>query len=113
MKVSIASILRKIASMIEVDDTPTEEEIESHRMQPGVSEEGKVPSVHTRVQIEKAKPVAPSKIKRPRRLHEHQKKWNEEDKTGLMKEYMQNYRAEGKVYETDSPKSKYVKKPKV
>jgi hypothetical protein len=104
--------------MIEVDDTPSDEELEQKRVKDEREKEERrislgIPSIKTHVQNEKVDYVAPPKIKRPRRLHDHQKKWNEDTKTGLMKEYMQKYRAEGKVYETNSPKSKYVKKPKV
>ena len=47
-------------------------------------------------------------IRRPRREREHQKKWNKETKTELMKDYMQQYRADG-----NDVGNRYVKKPKV
>jgi hypothetical protein len=102
--------------MIEEDDTPTDEDLDRKRTQGGhreedpesVSKEHK-PSVFR----ERFDYKAPPKIKRPRRQPDYSNKWNEDSKTGLMKDYMQNYRAEGKHFETNSPKSKYVKKPKV
>ncbi len=119
MKCVISNILKKLAATIEVEeenphkeDLPINKHVQTRRplsVIHGESPGGACP----RVQIENTEAIAPPKIKRPRRLREHEKKWNKEDSTGLMQEYMRDYRAEGKDNITDSPNSKYVKKPKM
>ena len=52
------------------------------------------------------KPTKRPKMKPPRRKPEAQKKWNDDNKTEVMRQYMRDYRSTGKVTETDSPKSK-------
>jgi hypothetical protein len=69
--------------------------------------------VDTGVEETKVDPTAPSQQRRPREQPGHLNKWNEETSTGLMKDYMQEYRADGKDKEVDGPKSTYKKKLKV
>lgn len=113
MRIPLAYKLRKIADFILRDDTPTEEEIHERRgrKKGQVPETGVVPVPTVKVQEEGPGVVPAPKIKPSRALPEHKKKWNEENSAEEMKKYMRDYRAEGKVYETDSPKSKYVRKP--
>jgi len=108
MLIAISGYIRKVAELIELDDTPTEEEIYESRVLH--NEPSKNPDIG--VQPDKKTQSTP-KIRRPRRLPESKKKWNDSSKTELMKNYMQEYRADGKVYETKGIKNFYVKKPKV
>lgn len=121
MKVVISSILRKLAGMIVEDNTPTDEDILRLRKQTrrryeqgdpqGEAQQTDAPSPEvptTGVVEEKVEYLAPPKQRRPRREPEHHKKWNEEDKTGLMKDYMKDYRSESK-----DVGNRYVKKPKI
>jgi hypothetical protein len=113
MKQCISNYLKKIAALIETDDTPTDPEIKRRRrLRVRQTPPGEQPRVKTKVQEEAIDIHLPPKIKPPRALPEHKKEWSEDTKTEKMKEYMQDYRSEGKVYETTSPKSKYIKKPK-
>lgn len=111
MRYSIAAHLSKIADLIEKDDTPvTEEEVKVRKKRqdhPGEGESAK----NTKTEPSKVKKTSLPKIKPPRRLPEYKKKWNEENKTEKMRDYMKDYRSENKDKVTDSPKSKYVKKP--
>lgn len=113
MKKCISSYLKRIASLIETDDIPSDAEIKRRRrMRVRQTPPGEVPEVKTKVQEEAVQVRMPPKIKPSRALPEHQKKWNESNKTEKMKQYMDDYRSEGKIYETNSPKNVYVKKPK-
>lgn len=87
--ISVADRIRKVAQLIEIEEAPVK-----------IFEE---PDIKT----------APPKQRAPRREPEHKKKWNEEDKTDLMKNYMKEYRSEGKIRDTDGIKNVYVKKPKI
>lgn len=87
---SIADRIRKVAQLIEVEEEPTVKIIEE-------------PKVETALPKQRA----------PRRKPEHLKKWNTEDKTDLMKEYMREYRSDGKIRDTDGVKNVYVKKPNI
>jgi len=120
MQKPVANILRRLAQMIVVDDTPMdEEEIQRRRMRlredtgdvPVELSEGLsvvVSKPRVQVQREVIKPTARPDIKPTRRQHEHHKKWNETDKTDLMNDYMKQYRADG-----SDVGNRYVKKPKV
>jgi hypothetical protein len=115
MKKSLSDILRKMASMIVVDTTPTEEEIQRERQRVRCREETPpeglgvpVPKPQVQEDAMEEKYLPQPEIRRPRREREHQKKWNKETKTELMKDYMQQYRADG-----NDVGNRYVKKPKV
>jgi arylsulfatase A-like enzyme len=118
MKKSVPDILRKIAQMIVIDETPSEEQLARRRQRCERDPEGvlleapvgeKVPGVPSpRVQEEKVEYIAPPQQRLPRRQPEHHKKWNKEDSKGLMKEYMQDYRAQG-----NDVGNRYVKKPRI
>jgi hypothetical protein len=125
MIVSIADRIRKLASLIERDNTPSDSSIGDRKMLQDsvVDAEGEIVNSAPRVPIKKKlvsveteaqpQPTAPPMQRRPRKQPDHLNKWNSTTSTGLMKEYMQNYRAEGKDVETDGPKSTYKKKFKV
>ena len=116
MKKSVANILHRLAQMILEDDTPSDEEIRRRRMRVQPREEAPPsgdggPTVpKPRVQEEKVEYTAPPERRAPIRLQNRARKnkWNEEDKTGLMKDYMKDYRSEG-----NDVGNRYVKKPKV
>lgn len=119
MKLCIASILKKLAVMIEEDNTPTDEEIERRRREqrarimekrgPGAPPGVRMPAADKpQVQEEKVEYLPAPEMRAPRRQLEHKKKWNKEDSTGLMKEYMEQYRADG-----NDVGNRYVKKPTV
>ena len=111
MKKSIASVLRKIADMIVVDNTPTDEDIcrmRSMKIRRDEGDTGDPAAPRLRALPDEDGPLPQPEIRAPRRQHEHQKKWNQDTKKGLMKGYMQDYRAEGK-----DVGNRYVKKPKV
>lgn len=113
MRQCISSYLKRIATLIETDDTPSDSEIKRRRrLRVRQTPPGEMPEVKTKVEEEAIDIKLPPKIKPPRALPEHKKEWSEDTKTEKMKEYMQKYRSEGKVFETTSPKSKYVKKPR-
>lgn len=118
MLILISDKLRKIASFIEQDKTPSNAGIGDHKMLDSISDE-KFNSNISPIKNKKVihpkddaplKPTAPPEQRRPRQLAEHQKKWNDDNKTGLMKDYMKEYRADGKDKEVDGPKSTYKKK---
>jgi len=115
MLTSVHDEIRKLASLIERDNTPSYSGIGDRKMLEDTS------TGEQSAPLKNKKPVAPAlgtKIgptaapeqRRPRELPDHKKKWNSETKTGLMKDYMHNYRAEGKDKETDGMKSTYKKK---
>jgi hypothetical protein len=114
MRVSISDKIRKLAALIELDNTPYNESIGGHKM---LDEDCKErPSIRKKRVVEEPteiSPTAPPQQRRPREQPGHLNKWNEDTKTGLMKEYMQEYRADGKDKEVDGPKSTYKKKLKV
>lgn len=118
---SISDKIKKVASMIVVDDTPYESTIGGHKM---IGEEQgdrcqdeeekrtkriEAPAI-TQVDQPVDKPTALPQQRRPRRRPDHRNKWNEETKSGLMKNYMQEYRADGRDKEVDGPNSTYKKK---
>jgi hypothetical protein len=118
MKFLISDEIRKLASLIERDNTPEDTSIGDHKMLEGGREEQPVEKKKQvvkpkNVDIEETTPTAPSQQRRPRKQPGHKNKWNEETKTGLMKDYITEYRAEGKDKEVDGPKSTYKKKFKV
>jgi hypothetical protein len=111
-------MIRKVASLIERDNTPDNTTIGDHKMlDDGSNEKSQVKSKQVvkpkKVEVGETTPTAPSQQRRPRKQPGHKNKWNDETKTGLMREYIQNYRAEGKDKEVDGPKSTYKKKLKV
>lgn len=112
MLITIAHKIRRIASLIELDKTPTDYEIGGRKMlcECGNEEEPVVVRKQVSIEEEKITPTAPPQQRRPRKQPGHLNKWNEDTKTGLMKEYMQQYRADGKDKEVDGPKSTYKKK---
>jgi len=116
MNFLVSDYIRKLASMIEEDNTPTDEDLDRKKTQIDRREEGpdSAPKEHKPTVLrERFDYVAPPKIKRPRRQPDYSNKWNEDNRKEKMKDFMKDYRANGKHFETNSPKSKYVKKPKV
>jgi len=114
MKVLISDILRKIASAIELDRTPTDKELEEKKqkrmkvVEP--IKELKVTKTRTNDDTSEhdvVKPTARPKIKPPRRNPSF--KPSDWDSKQHRKEYMQNWRSEGNDVETGN---KYVKKNK-
>lgn len=122
MIVSIAEKIRKVASLIERDNTPSYAAIgDRHMLEDNEedSSEGTSSNVNSTPLKKKPvsavpeaapKPTAAPEQRRPRELQDHLKKWNSTTSTGLMNEYMKNYRAEGKDVETGNA---YKKKFKV
>lgn len=90
MFILVAEKIRKVAQLIEIEDEPPVK----------VFEESDVKT-------------APPKQRAPRRKPEHKKKWNTDDKTELMRDYMKEYRSEGKIRDTEGIKNVYVKKPNI
>jgi hypothetical protein len=114
MKISLSNKIRKLAALIERDNTPSEVVIgESQRIEGDSTEDNIPPKKGIKVQEEKMVPTAPPEQRRPRKQPNHKNKWNEDTKTSLMNDYMKNYRADGKDKEVDGPKSTYKKKLKV
>lgn len=118
MKNSISDEIRKLASLIERDNTPDNTAIGDHKMLEDSSmeqplREAKKVVKPKQVEIEGITPTAPPQQRRPRKQPGHKNKWNEDTKTGLMKDYMTEYRADGKDKEVDGPKSTYKKKLKI
>lgn len=116
MRTLISSYIRRLADLIEIDDTPTEEETRKKRLESDRSVSTKAPGKYKQTTEPKQEKIVPTErphIKPPRRRRETEKKWNEADSPGLRKEYMREYRQTGKDMETTSTKSKYVKKPKM
>jgi len=121
MIISISDTLRRLASVIERDNTPSDASIGDRKMLIEAPEEDcttNFPEKKKVVQHKKVSPVdnsflektAPPEQRRPRKELEHKKKWNDDNKTSLMREYMTEYRADGKDKEVDGPKSTYKKK---
>jgi len=118
MITSISDMIRKLASLIERDNTPENTAIGDHSMLDEYSGEQSTAKPKQvikpkQVDIEETIPTAPSQQRRPREQPGHKNKWNEDTKTGLMNEYMTEYRADGRDKEVDGPKSTYKKKLKV
>lgn len=95
---SVAGYLRRLAGMIEEDDTP-QQPIKGTKKHDTQVREHKEP----------IKPTVRPQKNRPSLL-KHQQDPNRA--TADMAEYMETYRAEGRDMETNSPNSKYVKKLK-
>jgi hypothetical protein len=108
MRVLVSDILRRLASAIELDTTPTDKEIEEKRKvtpasSPNIA--GKKKLKGDEASSEKIMPTALPKIKPPRRNPSYKpSNW---DSKQHRKNYMQEYRAEGKDVENGN---KYVKK---
>lgn len=130
---SIADKMRRIASFIERDYTPfTEEDMEKNKKRLDQSERGGeessaeesggngrdkkkrvrpvVEKTQTGVDEQKTESTAAPEQKASRKQHEHKKKWNETDRKGLMKDYMQEYRSEGKDQTVKVTKPRIKKK---
>lgn len=109
---SLSSKIRDIvASMIEIDNTPSvsDDNIKEDKMKE--KKEIKSPvSLNKEKAESRFVPTALPKVRAPRRLHNFKKKWNPDSKRELMRDYMRNYRAEGKDVETGN---RYVKKIKI
>ena len=99
MKISLAESVRKLADLIVIEI----EDLSSTKKE----------NPEIKVHEEPIKKTHKDNIKRPRELPHFKKKWSPENKTEEMKKYMQEYRADGRDRVTNSPNSKYVKKPKV
>jgi hypothetical protein len=111
MMESISDRLRKLAAFIELDKTPSESVIGDQTMLSDTNDQDeKKKKIVAPIMTSEIKPTAPPQQRRPRKQPGHKNKWNADTKTDLMKEYMQNYRAEGKDKEVDGPKSTYKKK---
>lgn len=115
MLIPICEKIRKLASMIEQDKTPSDHVIGDHRMFEDTDVGGKPIQVKKPVVVQEKKltPTALPPQRRPRKQPEHLNKWNSETKTGLMNDYMDQYRADGRDKEVNGPKSTYKKKFKV
>jgi len=116
VRIVVSNIIRKLAALIEVDDTPSDEEIKEKRKLPEKAKSNlKVSPGDTKVVVKEETPLKPTKrpdIKPPRRQTEVSKKWNQNSKRELMRDYMRDYRSTGKINQTNGPKNKYVKKLK-
>ena len=102
MVYTISDLIKKYASFIERDDTPTEEELRKKREEGSSSDSTtiKYPRKGGEISEEAPKPTPKFKPKR-RKLTVKYK--------DTMKDYMKNYRAQGKDIETGN---RYVKKYK-
>jgi hypothetical protein len=114
MKVLISDIIRKIASSIELDITPTDKELEDKKKERMRSESPQTNNSSTKnsgngdeVEHGGIKPTARPKVKPPRRNPSY--KPSDWDSKQHRKEYMQGWRSEGKDVETGN---KYMKKNK-
>lgn len=109
MKITISSVLKKLAQFIEEDRTPTDEDIRKQRQLSPGRPRGQVsmPAVEKpHVQQEKYEETARPQLRSPRALPECKKEWNEDTKTEKMREYQRARR-------TDTPDKLTVKKPKI
>lgn len=116
MQKPVANILRRLAQMIVVDDTPMDEDEIQRRRKRLCEETGDVPTdvsvvlqkPRVQVQREVLKPTARPEIKPMRRQREHRKQWNEDNRKEKRNEYQEQYRADG-----SDVGNRYVKKPKM
>lgn len=115
MFVSVSDKIRKIAGLIERDNTPSDAVIGGGKMLEECRDDTHPIVSKRQIQVEEAKitPTAPPQQRRPRKQPGHLNKWNSETKKDLMQGYMQDYRAEGKDKEVDGPNSTYKKKFRV
>jgi len=109
MRVPLSDIVRKIASAIELDITPTDTELKEKKEErlkssnPGVGRSKDDESKHDVV-----KPTARPKIKPTRRKPSYMHKdW---DSKSYRRDYMREWRSQGKDVETGN---KYIKKNKI
>lgn len=112
MKVHVSDYLRKIALAIEIDSTPSEKDLEEVKESRRVVNPPVKKVTNTRVnddtvEHDVVKPTARPKIKPPRR--DPASKPSVWDSKSHRKEYMRQWRSEGKDVETGN---KYVKKNK-
>jgi hypothetical protein len=117
VKIALADKIRKLADLIERDNTPFDGAINDRTMLVVDDKENIDPGIGCKkvvkikkVDIPELTPTAPPEQRRPRKQPSQMNKWNEDTKSGLMKEYMQGYRADGKDKEVEGPKSTYKKK---
>lgn len=114
MKKPIASVLRKIAQMIVIDETPeTEEEILLRRQrvcdEPGVGiRQPKVLAPRVQVQRDDTERTQRPKIRPMRRQPDYKSEWHGEGGKEHRNEYQEEYRANGNDVGT-----RYVRKPRV
>lgn len=118
MFITISDKIRKVAALIERDNTPSNARIDDRMMLDDECQEGGTPKIRKKrvdVVIEDAEvpPTALPERRRPREQPSHLNKWNEDTKTELMNDYMKNYRADGKDKEVEGPNSTYKKKLKI
>lgn len=139
--ISISCEIRKIANFIELDNTPlTEEDVDRNkkRLDEGGSaaQKGSIDKESTkseynesntkkeksvkskkpaplRVEEAKIESTAKPKIKGTRKQHECKKKWNSDNKRESMKDYMREYRSDGKDDTVPGLRLKKPKKPKI
>jgi hypothetical protein len=110
MKIIISELIRKVASAIELDRTPTDKDLEEKkesRMKPTSSKVVKPRSKDDTVEHEVIKPTARPGNKPTRRTPSY--KPSDWDSKQHRTDYMQDWRAEGKDVETGN---KYIKKNK-
>ena len=113
MRILISDILRKFASSIELDRTPTDKDLDNKKKQRMVSTApAKKPVVNSRssddtVEHNTVKPTARPEFKPPRRKKTFEK--GDWDSKSHRTEYMKEWRAEGNDVTTGN---KYVKKNK-
>lgn len=112
MFVPISDKIRKLANFIEEDNTPSDAEIGDRAMLDESTNEEPIKKKPVRTEESKISPTEPPQQRRPRKQPGHLNKWNDDTKTGLMKDYMKEYRSDGKDKEVDGPNSTYHKKLK-
>lgn len=118
MFIAISDKIRKVAALIERDNTPSDAKIGDRVMLDNECQKGNTPKIRKKrvdviVEETGAPPTALPERRRPREQPSHLNKWNEDTKTELMNDYMKNYRADGKDKEVEGPKSTYKKKLKI
>lgn len=123
MLASYSDKLRKIAELIERDNTPSNADIGDQsipldedrlrirkRIIDQGSEDEKSSIRKEPVKEDVIKSTAMPEQRRPRRQLEYKKKWNEDSSAGNMKEYMKEYRAKGEDKNAPGLKSTYHKR---
>lgn len=110
MFIPISDKIRKLANFIEEDNTPSDAEIGDRVMIDESTNERSIKKKPVSIDQPKITPTAPPQQRRPRKQPGHLNKWNDDTKTGLMNDYMKEYRSDGKDKEVNGPKSTYHKK---
>lgn len=111
MYTSYSNKLRKIAEFIERDNTPSDVSIGDQSIPMNDQNKG-IGGIHKKklIKEDKVRPTALPEQRRPRRQLNYKNKWNDDNKSEKMQQYMENYRNEGNDKEVDGPKSTYKKK---